>query len=144
MGALLVRVDPASRVQAFLDRVLGLYGDLGTSAATMFDPGKATALPTQIKGTESFKVLTECPLIVLLLFQVRQAHTRSAPPSSSMRSSSHRACRLSCENFSPAHAPVTSLPPASCTLTSSATSRLRRGRRREEAAAATFLASCRS
>eukprot|EP00501_MAST-03F_sp_TOSAG23-6_P001203 GSMAST32.ASY1.ANO1.1247.1 assembled CDS len=63
-----------SEVQPFLDFVQHMYNSLGTSVAKVFykqnAPNVAKTRPKIPRGLESFKVLTECPLIVMLVFQV--------------------------------------------------------------------------
>jgi transformation/transcription domain-associated protein len=88
-------------VQPFLDIVQKIYSDLPATVATVFSakeaskpagpasgappglgldvaqPKKATSL---IRSTQSFKVLTECPIIVVLLFQLYQRYLQANIP----------------------------------------------------------------
>jgi len=68
-----------SEVQPFLDIVQKIYAELPKTVALTFNdipqqppqPGAEAPKPTALtKSMQSFKVLTECPIIVVLLFQL--------------------------------------------------------------------------
>ena len=57
-------------VQPFLNFVISLYERMEGNVEKAFSPDAFTAPTILIPGKDSFKVLTECPLIVMLLFQL--------------------------------------------------------------------------
>ena len=69
----------------FLEFVCEVYKGVGETVTSMFGDATAGAKPlgpedvptsVQMKATRSFKVQTECPLIVMLLFQLYCASFR--------------------------------------------------------------------
>ena len=75
-----------SEVAPFLAFVCDVYTDAGETVKGVFGDAESGAKPlgekevrspAQIKSTASFKVMTECPLIVMLLFQL---YARLIPP----------------------------------------------------------------
>ena len=75
-----------SEVAPFLEFVCEVYKGVGETVTSMFGDATAGAKPlgpeavptsVQMKATRSFKVQTECPLIVMLLFQL---YSRLVPP----------------------------------------------------------------
>ena len=83
------RPNLEAHVQPFLDAVQKFYHELPQTLSLSFsgkripqgattqqvDPQKASTL---IRSTQSFKVLTECPLIVVLLFQLYPRYLQSS------------------------------------------------------------------
>jgi transformation/transcription domain-associated protein len=78
-------------VQAFLEIVQKFYSELPKTVKTIFNEaggaeiqGQASSDPqkpsTSIRSTQSFKVLTECPIIVVLLFQLYPKFLQSNIP----------------------------------------------------------------
>lgn len=57
-------------VQPFLDFVIGLYERIEENVDRIFAVDALADPSLLLSGQESFKVLTECPLIVMLLFQL--------------------------------------------------------------------------
>lgn len=54
----------------FLDTVSRLYGNMPAASRAIYGPNSTLSLQTPfVRSVESFKVLTECPIIVMLLFQ---------------------------------------------------------------------------
>ncbi|RMZ78746.1 hypothetical protein DV737_g3746, partial [Chaetothyriales sp. CBS 132003] len=76
-------VATASRVQPFLDLIQEMFELMesvslhsprpGSPATTISDPGADKAQPSLLpKGMESFKVLSECPILVVSIFQAHR------------------------------------------------------------------------
>ncbi|KAJ1496049.1 hypothetical protein T484DRAFT_1760331 [Baffinella frigidus] len=64
-------------VQPFLDFVCKVYQNFPNTLKAAFDkPVAGQTRPTVRKSTESFKVVTECPLIVMFLFQLYDTYAQ--------------------------------------------------------------------
>lgn len=64
-------------VQPFLDFVCKVYQNFPTTLKEAFErPAQGQARPAVRKSTQSFKVVTECPLIVMFLFQLYESYAQ--------------------------------------------------------------------